>query len=172
MNDALWTEARKIATEVIQHFEGCHLTSYILKGETWATIGWGEAIPLAKHPLTITQAEANSRFQAVLKRKEEALRKEIPASVLDKLTASQLAGLLSWRYNVKDSAWLNPKCNTRLALKLGNMRQFVMWHAKWINGEAGPLNGLKRRRHVERDLIEGKSLDEIKKANWHIALYK
>lgn len=171
MNEATWIEARKIATEVIQHFEGCHLTSYVLKGETWATIGWGEAIPLSQHPKTITQKEADERFQKVLQRKELALRSEIPPTVLDKLTASQLAGLLCWRYNVKDSVWLNPKCNTRLALKMGNMRQFLMWHSKWINGEAGPLNGLKRRRHVERDLIEGKSLAEIKKAGWYVGLY-
>ncbi|MBX9568598.1 MAG: hypothetical protein K2X77_06860 [Candidatus Obscuribacterales bacterium] len=168
-----WSEVRKIAAEVVKHFEGCHLTSYVLEDESWATLGWGEAIPLTQHPKTISQAEADSRFNKVLLRKETQLRNEIPAAVLDQLTVSQLAGLLSWRYNVKDSAWLDVRCNTRKALVRGNMRQFVMWHGKWVHGNGGKkLNGLRRRRHIERDLVEGKTLSDIKKANWHIPLYK
>ncbi|MBX9686370.1 MAG: hypothetical protein K2X27_06680 [Candidatus Obscuribacterales bacterium] len=162
-----WTGARRIGKDVCKHFEGCHLVSYILKGETWATIGWGTAIPLSQHPRKITQAEADQMFDTAFARKEACLRKEIPAAVLDKLSASALGALLSFRYNMKDQVWLSPKCNTRLSLAQGNMTGFWIWHSKWVNGEAGPLAGLKRRRKVEKDLASGVTLESIKKANWY-----
>lgn len=166
-----WIEAHNIASVVTKHFEGCHLTSYILPGETWATIGWGKAIPLSQHPKTITQAEADQLFQDTLSAKSQRLRHEIPAVVLAGLSAECLAALLSFRYNMKDQVWLNPKCNTRLALVRGDMKQFWIWHGKWINGEKGPLPGLKRRRRVENELGNGKTLDQIKKANWYQGKY-
>ena len=164
--------AIKIATEVIQHFEGCHLTSYVLKDETWATIGWGKAIPLAQHPKTITQAEADRLLVETVNSKNEQLKKEIPAAVLDKLSDLQYAGVLSFRYNMKDSEWLKPGSNTRKALISGNFQHFISWHGKWINGNGGkPLGGLRRRRHVERDLMENKTLTYIKNANWYRGRY-
>jgi GH24 family phage-related lysozyme (muramidase) len=167
-----WIEARTIATVCVQHFEGCHLTSYVLPDENWATLGWGEAIPLSQHPKTITQAEADARFHKVLLRKEAALRKEIPAAVLDKLTARQLAGILSFRYNVKDSSWLDAKCNTRKALVRGDVANFWRRHGQWIRGNGNKiLGGLQRRRHVENDLGADKSLEDIEKANWYQGRY-
>jgi len=165
-----WRIARLIATPVIKHFESCHLKSYIFKKETWATIGWGKAIPLSQHPKTITQAEADRLFEETLLVKQRALQKEIPAAVLDKLSVGQLAGILSFRYNVKDSTWLDPRSNTRKELVKGNIKGFIAWHAKWINGEAGPLNGLKRRRRVERELLNGANLQAITAANWYQGL--
>lgn len=167
-----WAEARTIAKEVITHFEGRHLKSYIVKGEKWATIGIGEAIPMSQHPKIISDVECDRRFAAVFARKETALRREIPAAVLDKLTVGQLVCVLVFRYNVKDASWLDPACRTRKYLVAGQFDKFLIMHALWINGEAGPMNGLKRRRHVERDLGKGKALADIKKANWYMELYK
>lgn len=171
MSEEKWTAARIIAKQGVKHFEGCHLTSYILKGETWATLGWGEAIPLAQHPKTITQAEADARFEKVFARKEAQLRSEIPAAVLDKQTVGFLAGLLMFRYNVKDSTWLANKPgegNTRKALIAGDIAKFKRMHLTWVRGASGPLPGLQRRRKVEGDLMNGITLDTIKKANWYI----
>lgn len=163
-----WVEARKIAKPVIQHFENLRLKSYVIPKETWATVGWGVAIPMSQHPRTITRAEADRMFDEAFARKEKQLRKEIPEAVLDKLTINQLAALLSFRYNMMDSNWLSPLCNTRKSLIAGNWRQFLLLHAKWINGNAGPMPGLKRRRKVERDLLDNKSLESIKAANWYM----
>lgn len=167
MDQAKWDEAEKIALEVIKHFEGCHLTSYVLKGETWATVGWGCAIPLSKHPMTITQAQADQMLADTVARKMNCLRHEIPETVLNKLYVGELAGIISFRYNMKDQVWLAPACNTRLALVKGNMTAFWLWMQKWVNGEAGPLPGLKRRRKVEKNLGSGVTLEQIKKANWY-----
>lgn len=164
-------EARAIAKSVVRHFEGEKLTSYVLKGESWATISVGVAIPLKQHPKTITQAESDKLFDSAMKRKEAQLRAEIPAAVIDKLTAGQLACALSFRYNVKDSAWLSASCSTRKNLVDGNYERFLTMHALWVNGEAGPLAGLKRRRRVEREIGQGKPLAEIKAANWYQGQY-
>lgn len=163
--------ARDIAKVLVRHFEGEKLTSYVLKGETWATISVGVAIPLKQHPKTITQAESDKMFDAAMKRKEAQLRQEIPAAVLDKLTVGQLACVLSFRYNVKDSAWLNANCMTRKNLVAGDFNKFLAMHALWVNGEAGPLPGLKRRRRVEREIGQGKPLADIKAANWYHGQY-
>lgn len=163
--------ARPIAKEMVRHFEGESLKSYVLKGETWATISAGVAIPLSQHPKTITQADSDILFDRAFKRKEAQLRKEIPAAVLEKLTVGQLACVMSFRYNVKDSAWLDPDCRTRKYLVAGQFDKFLVMHALWINGEAGPLPGLKRRRRVEREVGQNKPLSDIKKANWYRGLY-
>lgn len=164
-------EARTIAKALVRHFEGDKLTSYVLKGESWATISVGVAIPLKQHPKTITQAESDKMFDAAMKRKEEQLRKEIPAAVLEKLTVGQLACALSFRYNVKDSAWLSADCSTRKNLVDGNYERFLAMHGLWVNGEAVPLAGLKRRRRVEREIGQGKPLAEIKAANYYQGQY-
>lgn len=170
-NDEKWIQARAIAKEVITHFEGRHLNSYVVKGETWATIGIGCAIPMAQHPKKITDAECDRMFANMLARKEAQLRKEIPSAVLDSLTVGELACALIFRYNTKDSAWLDPNCRTRKYLVAGQFAKFLTMHSLWINGEAGPLGGLKRRRRVERELAQGKPLADIKKANWYQGLY-
>lgn len=164
-------EARAIAKVIVRHFEGDKLTSYVLPGEGWATISVGVAIPIKQHPKTITQAESDKMYDAAFKRKEAQLRKEIPTTVLDKLTAGQLACVLSFRYNVKDSAWLSANCNTRKNLVDGNFEKFLAMHGLWVSGEAGPLAGLKRRRRVEREIGQGKPLAEIKAANWYQGQY-
>lgn len=116
--------------------------------------------------MTITQEQADELFLQALSKKSAALRKEIPAAVLNQLTANQLAAIISFRYNLKDSSWLSPSCRTRLALVNGKLDEFKWMHGKWINGEAGPLPGLKRRRKVERILLDNGSLESIKAVNW------
>jgi len=58
---------------LIHHFEGCHLESYVIPGESWATIGWGHAIPLVQHPRTITLAQADAFFAEDLAKRETRL---------------------------------------------------------------------------------------------------
>lgn len=166
--------ARKTATEVIKNFEGCRLKSYVLKladgrYENWATIGWGKAIPLSEHPKTITQAEADALLESTVNAKEAALRKEIPAAVLDALTDGEYAGVLSFRYNVKDSSWLSAQCNTRKALVAGDIAKFKRMHLTWNKGSGVVLAGLKRRRRVENEImVKGcEHLAVIRKAKWY-----
>ena len=164
-----WLQAREIARKVILHFEGERLDSYVLSGERWATIGVGVAIPLSQHPRKITKEQSEKMFNDALARKEKQLKQEIPKKILDTFNANALAGLLSWRYNVKDSLWLSSTCRTRLVLARGHINEFLHWHEKWIYAEKRdkPLAGLVRRRKVEHDLMVGKGLEDIKKVNWY-----
>jgi len=165
-------EAREIAKEVIKHFEGCHLKSYVLPGETWATIGWGCAIPLKQHPRFITQEDADKMLDTMLDHKIVCIHKEVAPQILDSLPPKVRAGIYSFRYNVKDSAWLMPTCRTRAALVKGDIKAFALLMLLWDKGEKGPLPGLKRRRRVENELVGSKSLREIKAKNWYQAEYK
>lgn len=170
--DEKFAAARPIATEGIKQFEGCHLTSYVFPGESWATIGWGKAIPLSQHPKKITQQEADRLFDETLRGKESALRHEIPQAVLEKLTVGGLAGILMFRYNVKDSAWLDVKCNTRKVLVAGDIKNFWKHHRLWVHGEGGKvLGGLKRRRRVENEIGNDIPISAIKEASWYRGLY-
>lgn len=152
---------------LIEHFEGRHLTSYVLKGETWATIGVGTAIPLEQHPLTITNEEANRRFYRALDLRIAAIPFEIGSAVFNSLTDSQKISYLSFRYNAKPSAW--KPSNTRKLLAAGNLKGYRDMALRWVNGEAGRLPGLVRRRKCETFLWDGGTVEQLKAKNFFIA---
>lgn len=153
------------------HFEGCHLTSYVLPGESWATIGWGNAIPLEQHPKTITQAEADKRFRDAMNIRIQKIPSEIGTAVWDRLTHGQKVSYLMFRYNVKDGAWLSSK--TRKALMLGNLKQYRDMAFTWCHDDRGMrLAGLFRRRQCERFLWDGGTIAQLKAKNWFIVLGK
>lgn len=157
-----WAEARKIAGIAIKHFEGCGLVSYVKFGESWATIGYGCAIPLSEHPKKINQAQADQMFERMLDHKIKQLQSEIPLKVLDALPATALGGIIAFRYNVKDNAWLSPSCNTRKLLIKGDLKGFMAMHQLWCHGEKNQiLKGLKRRRRVEGELMQGIPIEHL-----------
>lgn len=161
---------QEVAREIAMHFEGCHLISYVLKGETWATVGWGRAIAMSMHPMHITQAQADAFLLEDIARKDKDLDREIMPNVLKKLTPLQRGAILSFRYNVKPSAWL-PSTSRKL-LNAGDIKGFTKRLKLWNQGEAGPLPGLMRRRKCERFLLLGGSLEDLKKKNWFMNDYK
>lgn len=154
--------AQRLARPLVASFEGCHLVSYVFPNEHWATVGFGRAIPLAHHPLTITQEQADQNLLEDLARKDAQLCKEIPGAVLLSLTDDQYAAILSFRFNVKDSAWLSPNCNTRKALVAGNLTLFRAKLKQWNKGEGSKvLGGLQRRRKCERFVLAGGKMSEL-----------
>jgi len=154
----------KIAAEIAGHFEGCHLKSYIVPGEEHlqATIGRGIAIPLSKHPMTITQAQADQWFMDGLMSRWHALKEVELKPIWDKLTVYQKAAVLSFRYNCVTSKWL--ASDSRKLLNAGNLKGYADMVDEWNNHG---LAGLVRRRAVERHVFERGSLDEVKRLNWY-----
>ncbi len=157
---------RQIADPVIKHFEGCHLVSYVFPRERQATIGWGHAIPLAKHPMSITQKYADDLLGMDIDVRLAELKRQIGEVVFNKLTAGQLGAALSFKYNCKKTSFDN---STFLRLlKAGRISEAGHELKRWCYGSGVKLEGLARRRKVEEALWFGATLDDIKKANWYI----
>lgn len=157
---------RQIADAVIRHFEGCHLTSYVFARENQATIGWGHAIPLRKHPMNITQQYADSLLGMDIDVRLAELKRQIGDIVFNKLTPGQLGAAISFKYNCKKTSFDN---STFLRLlKAGRISEAGHELKRWCYGGGVRLEGLARRRKVEEAIWFGTPLDEIKKANWYI----
>lgn len=155
----------------IGHFEGCHLTSYVLPGEKWATVGWGNAIPIEQHPLTITQSEADKRLRDALNVRIQKIPSEIGTAVWNKLTHGQKVSYLMFRYNCKDGAWLSSK--TRKALMMGDLKLYRNMARTWCHDDRGMrLAGLFRRRECECFLWDGGTIEQLKARNWFMNLVK
>lgn len=156
---------------LIKHFEGCSLKSYILPKESWATIGWGIAIPLKDHPKTITQDQADKLFDGVLDAKAKELNKLIKPEILSKLTQNQYDATLSFYYNSKPYLF---KGSTFLKyLNDGRFAEASKQLPRWVYGEGKQkLPGLVRRRLCEKFIFDGGTIDQLKSHNWFMEEYK
>jgi GH24 family phage-related lysozyme (muramidase) len=162
MNDTR-QDAIKLALELIKHFEGCRLQAYVLQGENWATIGWGHALPLQERHTIWTQEQANRQLLLDLNNRNDDLKLELGAEY-DKLTAGQLAGSLSFKYNVKPDLW---RRSTFLALlKKGKPLEARYELKRWVHGEDGKeLAGLIARRSAELFVFDGGSISDLSKVH-------
>lgn len=164
MYNSITMNAREIAEALIKHFEGCRLDSYVLKNETWATIGWGHAIPLSEHPKRITQAEADGLMALDIDVRVADLQTQLGMEIYNKLNANQLGATLSFKYNCRPSSFA-----TSTFLKLMKEGKFELAGAelkRWTRGSGVILKGLVRRRKCEEFVFEGHSIADLKKRNW------
>lgn len=160
----LYPQEVLIAREVITHFEGCRLKSYIVPGEEkmQATIGWGQAISLKQHPMQITQALADIWLMNGILSRWHALKEVELKTIWADLNVFEKAAILSFRYNAVTSLWLTS--NSRKLLLGGDVAAYADSIDEWDNHD---MAGLVRRRAVERHLTQRHSLDEVKKLNWY-----
>jgi GH24 family phage-related lysozyme (muramidase) len=152
-------KASQACIDLIHHFEGCHLDSYVIAGENAATIGWGHQIPLAQHPKKITQAQADAFFADDLGTREMRLASLLPT---EKLTQGQIDATLSFMFNAIPSQFA---LSTFLRLlKAGDFKNAGPQLLRWTHGGAGnkEMPGLVRRRKCEKMLFDGTSIDELK----------
>lgn len=161
----LYPQEVLMAREVITHFEGCHLKSYVYPGEHQGTVGWGQAIPLSKHPMQITQELADKWLMDGILSRWHALKEVELKQVWDRLDVYQKASILSFRYNAVTNLWLTS--NSRKLLLAGQIDLYADSIDEWDNHD---MAGLVRRRAVERHLTQRHSLDEVKKLNWYMDL--
>ena len=154
----------KLAREVIQEFEKCHLTSYVVPRESWATIGWGTAIPMKDHPKKITQDEADHLLENGIASRQKMILTRVPAVVLGKMTPFDKAHLLSWAYNTK--GW--ETMGAFLKLCAGDLNEFRRRSLLYVHGEGNVIMaGLVRRRACEYHMARRSSLAEVKKLDWY-----
>lgn len=158
---------QEIARKICEHFENCHLTSYIFPGEEnlQATVGWGTAIPLSKHPMQITQEQADKLLDTGLWMRHEELKKQLGA-VYYKLTPGQLGATLSFKYNCKRKKF-DESTFLRL-LKAGLIQEAGKQLNRWVYGSGKKLKGLIRRRKAETAIFNGASIADMIKVAWYV----
>jgi lysozyme len=140
------------AYAIIKEFEGCKLTAYLCPAGVW-TIGWGATGPGITRGVTWTQQQADDRLRKDVE--------EVAAQVRQLLgnaptTQAQFDALVSFAYNcgtdidsdhtpegLGDSSLLRKHLAKDYS---GAAREF----GKWVNGGGRKLNGLVRRREIER----------------------
>lgn len=145
---------------VMHYFEQCRLTAYpdpATGGAPW-TIGWGDTGPDVIPGLTITQEEADARFERRLAREFEP---GVLRMVRVPLQQCQFDALVCFAYNVGLDDDLDTKAeglgdSTLLRMvNAGDFQdasdQFLVW-----NRAAGKVMlGLRRRRAAEQALFDG-----------------
>lgn len=149
------------AEEMIIHFEGIHLNSYIFPKENKATIGIGCQIPMKEHPKTITHAKAFQMFRAVLEAKNKWINGIIPEAAGAKLTKEQRIAIMSFAYNIAPGAFIGKLAY--IYLKAGRIDLAIPRLKLYTNGG---LAGLVRRRNCENLLLTGTSYQELKKRRY------
>jgi GH24 family phage-related lysozyme (muramidase) len=161
--------AEGVALQIIRHFEGCYLTSYIFPGEEHlqATIGWGHRLDLSQHPKTIDQATADELLAKDVGSKIAQVKAKVPAAVFVELTAYQSGAIFSWAFNSK--GW--DTSDTVKTLIKGDLHGFIVAESQWYHGENHKvLAGLVRRRASERHIFERNSVSEVEALHWYTDL--
>lgn len=133
--------------DLIKHFEACRLAAYRDAAGVW-TIGWGSTRGVTPG-LTLTQAEADRRFEEDLAPVETA----VASLVRVPLTDGQFAALVSFVFNcgagtLRTSTLLRLLNGGDYACVPAELRRFRFAHGK-------PLKGLAVRRAAEAALWLG-----------------
>jgi GH24 family phage-related lysozyme (muramidase) len=133
---------------LLKSFEGLRLDAYV-DAVGVLTIGYGTTTGVVPG-MRITEAEAEAFLKRDLGRFEAAVRDLVRVSLND----DQFSALVSFAYNVGESALAN---STLLRLlNQGDFQGAADQFLRWNRGDSGELPGLTRRRKAERSLFLGK----------------
>ena len=130
--------------ELIKRWEGCRLHSYRCVSNV-LTIGYGHTGSDVHEGQTITQGQADQFLAQDLVRFENAIDKQINVT----LSQFQFDSLVSWCFNVGETATLNSTLRSRL--NAGDDQETVLQEElpRWNKGTEGPVEGLTNRRADE-----------------------
>lgn len=136
----------KEGLSIIKQCEGCRLKAYLCPSLI-PTIGYGYTTGV-KLSDTITQADADRYLLQDLKRFEQA----VSALVKVPINENQFSALVSFTFNVGVG---NFKSSTLLKkLNLRDYKGCSNEFDRWVYGSnKKPLEGLKKRRKLERELF-------------------
>ena len=142
--------------QIIKIFEGLRLTPYKCPAGIW-TIGYGHTAQMGafRREYAITKEEALDLLEKDLKKIEEELARNIDLSTVNQ---NQFDAFVSFIFNLGIN---NFNASTiKKKHKEGHFKEagdaFLMWiKARNSKGVLVPLEGLKKRRKMERDLYLG-----------------
>lgn len=134
--------------ELIKHFEGCVLTSYLDAVGIW-TIGYGHTAT-AKQGQSITQSQANILFQDDVAKFEQSISVWAASHGIS-LNENEFAACVSLTYNIGMGAFSSSTVARKLKAndRPGASDAFLLWN----KGDGEVLPGLVRRRAAELDLF-------------------
>lgn len=137
----------KEGLSIIKQCEGCRLKAYLCPSLI-PTIGYGHTTGV-KLGDVITQADADRYLLQDIKRFEQA----VSALVKVPINTNQFSALVSFTFNVGVSAFKSSTLLKKLNLRdyKGCSNEFD----RWVYGSnKTPLEGLKKRRKLERQLFD------------------
>ena len=136
----------KEGLSIIKHCEGCRLKAYLCP-RLIPTIGYGHTTGVKLGDI-ITQADADRYLLQDIKRFEQA----VSALVKVPINENQFSALVSFAFNVGVG---NLKSSTLLKkLNLRDYKSCSNEFDRWVYGSnKKPLEGLKKRRKLERELF-------------------
>lgn len=141
---------------LIKNFEGLKLTSYKDIGGVW-TIGYGTTYNYKyKRPVQqddeINEATALNWLKIEINKKKDNIKKFIKVAINN----NQLDSLISLSYNIGETALKN---STLLKLlnagkdKVIVANEFMKWNKAKVNGKLQVIEGLTKRRELEKKLF-------------------
>lgn len=131
--------------KLIKDFEGLRLQAYRCPSGVW-TIGYGHTKNVQPGQ-TISREEAERFFQEDIAECEACVTQWVKVP----LTTNQFSALVSFVFNCGCNAF---RQSTLLRLlNQGDYQGAADQLLRWINGDKGPLEGLRRRREAERKLF-------------------
>lgn len=136
--------------DLIRELEGFSAKPYLCPAGK-STIGYGHAIQPGELFERISQEEAEALLIKDIKWAETAVNTQVESD----LTQNQFDALVSFVYNIGANAF---RLSTMLRLlNSGDYNGAARQFSRWINSNGKPLNGLVRRRQMERALFEDKN---------------
>ena len=136
----------KASIDLIKSFEGLKLTAYLCPADI-PTIGYGTTKGLTRADVgvkTITEAEATRLLQEDVARFEKAVAKLVKV----KLTENQRGALVSWTYNLGETA-LAKSTLLKYINAVKPIADIERSWLQWVNAGGKRMQGLVRRRQAE-----------------------
>lgn len=130
--------------ELLKQFEGCRLKAYLLKGETYYTIGYGHHGPDVLPNMTISQERAEELLKVDLVKYENYVKKYATDITL---TQNRLNALTSYCYN------RGPKGMKQLADNSHTVQEYADNMVVFWGSAKRYKDALIRRRKAERDMF-------------------
>ena len=156
MRDSIGIAASLICRD---DFEGFKAASYLCPADYW-TIGYGNRFIAPNRPVT-PQTRPLTRAAALdlLRRTLVQLRADLVSCVHVSLAPQQEGALLSWQFNIGNTAMRNSTLIR--VLNLGQLeaagRELLRWDKATVRGKLITLPGLKKRRQIEYAVFNGQS---------------
>ncbi len=152
------SDSRDVSPSIIEslkHSEGCRLTAYpdpgSRDGNPW-TIGYGATGAGIARGVTWTQAQADARLTADIRRFEDQVEKVLGDTPT---TQAQFDAFVHFAFNVGISAWSRSQLYAKH--KAGDYAGAAKQFARWIYNDGKVLPGLVKRRGIEAAIYRGQA---------------